>query len=112
MLNRDPWALVTYTDRLPKFVGGGCTLWRFVFMRTKYRQDVGLLAHELTHIRQGWRMLLYPFRYPRLQLEVEAFRAQIAAMGQGYDPTPLVNHLRNDYLQHITEDEARQALTG
>ncbi len=110
MIHRDPWAVVTYTDRLPAFVKGGITLWRFIFIRPKYRGDEGLLRHELTHVRQGWRMLLYPFPKYRLRLEVEAYREQMKWYRTNTVVEIFAHYLVNDYGLKITLDEARRLL--
>lgn len=110
MIHRDPWAVVTYTDRLPAFVHGGITLWRFVFIRTKYQGDDGLLQHELTHIRQGSRMWLYPFPKYRLQLELEAYREQLKYCRTSVAAGIFADYLANDYWLSITTEQAKAAL--
>ena len=44
---------VIYTDRLPEDVGG-CANGPVVRIRPKYRDDLGLLRHEVEHVRQWW----------------------------------------------------------
>lgn len=110
MLIKNPLSVVIYTDRLPSFVKGGITLWRFIFIRPKYRDDLGLLHHELTHIRQGWRMLLYPFPKHRLRLEVEAYREQMKWYRTSTVVEIFAHYLVNDYGLNITLDEARRLL--
>ena len=66
----------------------GCTrvfLIPFIFIRKKYRDDIGLHAHEAMHSKQAWRHILPPIhaiRYAlsksyRLKCEVEAYREQL-----------------------------------
>ena len=110
MINREPWAVVTYTDRLPAFVKGGITLWRFVFIRPQYRDDAGLLNHELTHVRQGWRMLLYPFSKYRPQLEVEAYREQLKWCKSSVAVDIFADYLVRDYGLSLTTEQAKALL--
>lgn len=42
-----------YTDKLPEDVGG-CANGPVVRIRTKYRADVGIHAHEAEHVRQWY----------------------------------------------------------
>lgn len=52
-----PFALSFIVPRLFKNVGGMAIM--FVTLRLqKYENDVGLLAHELEHVRQFWRLTL------------------------------------------------------
>lgn len=80
---------VFYTERFFKPDANGVH-WRagfvfgpLIFIRPKYRDDVGLLAHEQEHVRQFWRTfclhgLFYHFspKY-RLQAEAEAYAVQL-----------------------------------
>ena len=110
MLIREPLSVVAYTDRLPAFVKGGITLWRFIFIRPKYRGDEGLLHHELTHVRQGWRMLLYPFPKYRLRLEVEAYREQMKWCRTGAVVDIFAGYLVSDYGLSISLEQAKAEL--
>lgn len=73
-----------YTDDMPAENGGYAKLW-FVRIRPKYRDngDVGILKHELEHVRQWWRLLLlHPVLYLcskkyRQWSEVQAYREQL-----------------------------------
>lgn len=78
-----PLALIFYTDSLPVEMGGR-TVACVVRIRPKYRDDEGLLHHELTHVAQWWSMLgifhslLYRFcAWYRLDCEVEAYKVQM-----------------------------------
>lgn len=79
-----PPAIVIYTDRVPKGSAGVANAF-VVRIRPKYKNDVGLLAHELEHVRQWWVlplisdfMYLFSKRY-RMWAEAEAYRKQIKA---------------------------------
>jgi hypothetical protein len=88
-----------------------------VLIKAKYRNDVGLHEHELTHIEQaaheGWLDYalgyLFNSKY-RMRAEVEAYRRQIACYGPGKSIEFAVKALTNNYWLGITEDEARAAL--
>lgn len=114
MINRDPFAVVIYTDWLPKIVNGGVTLFGFlIFIRPKYRNDYGLLQHELMHVRQGLRMLLYRFEKYRLQLELEAYREQLRwSIDKAADADIFAGYLAENYGLSISKDEARRLLFG
>ena len=49
--------LTIYTDNLPDNVGG-CANACVVRIRTKYRNDAGIHAHEYEHVRQWWMGVL------------------------------------------------------
>lgn len=60
----------------------GCARGPFVFIRPQYSDDIGLLAHELVHVKQFWKnpifhgwMYLLSKAY-RFKSEVEAYKAQ------------------------------------
>lgn len=79
-------AIVFYTQKVEKgkgYVVRGKTAGPLVFIGMAYKQDIGLLQHELTHVRQFWRrgllvhMLLYYFiRAYRLKAECAAYYVQ------------------------------------
>jgi hypothetical protein len=81
-LNYWPPALIRYTDDLLEGVGGQAN-GPYVRIRPAYRDDVGLLAHELCHVWQFWltlgtHSLLYLLARPYRQwAEVMAYRAQM-----------------------------------
>ena len=82
-------ALILYTERLPYGVGG-IARGPLVLIRPQYRNDRGIHAHELEHVRQWWvtcglHPLLYYFvRRYRLWSEVGAYRVQMQLPdGQG-----------------------------
>lgn len=61
----------------------GCARSMFVFIRPKYKNDTGILAHELVHVKQFWKNPLFHgwmyllSRHYRFNAEVEAYREQI-----------------------------------
>jgi hypothetical protein len=42
---------LTYTDSLPEGVGGQAWMW-FIKILPKYKDDKGIHAHEVEHVRQ------------------------------------------------------------
>jgi hypothetical protein len=86
----------------------------FVFIRPQYRDDQGLLAHELIHVRQWYRNPLFGIFYRfskafRLRVEVEAYREQLKHCV--YDRSLLFAQFLSDkYDLDITVQEARNLL--
>lgn len=90
------------------------TLGCFIFIRSKYVNDIGLIEHEKVHVKQFWKnpiwyhisyLLLKKYRF---MYEVEAYRKELL-----YYPQSLhlfANKLATDYKLNITEDEALEAL--
>lgn len=83
-LNLWPFAIIFFTDRLVPERFGAFAVWPFIFIRPKYRNDRGLLEHELQHVRQIFRygVLPFPFLYLlnaefKLRMEAEAYRVQL-----------------------------------
>jgi len=74
---------VFYTNRFIKEWAAGTAVGPFIFIRSEYRGDAGLLAHELIHVEQFWRRpFTHGWKYQndpayRLACEVEAYRVQI-----------------------------------
>ena len=104
---------VFYTDRLIPTRFAGTTIGPFVFIRPSYKDDIGLLNHELVHVKQFWKnplmQLWYQFsKKDRLQYEAEAYNTQLK-----YSPNRLdlfAGFLVNNYNLQITLDQARQAI--
>jgi len=76
-------AIVIYTDHVPEG-SAGCANAMIVRIRPEYEGDEGLLQHELTHVKQAYRLLilfhslLYLFDDSyRLHAEVESYRKQL-----------------------------------
>lgn len=108
-------ALVIYTDHLPQPWQGGITQGPVIRLRPRYRADAGLLAHELTHVRQwyatlGPHSLLYLVsRRYRLWAEVRAYRIQ--ACHYPDDRRPLfARFIAANYGLNVTVDAALEAL--
>jgi hypothetical protein len=93
----------------------GYTVGPVVLIRPSKRHDVGLLQHELVHVRQFWRswglfgIAYWLSRTRRLAYEVEAYREQLH-----YSPDQAHRfawYLAHDYDLDITEPQALAALT-
>ncbi len=76
-------AVVIFTNRVPEGSAGVANA-MIVRIRPEYVNDEGLLQHELTHVKQSYRLLilfhsiLYLLDDPyRLHAEVEAYRKQL-----------------------------------
>lgn len=96
-----------------KLVGGYAWLW-FIRIRPKYRNDVGILEHEKTHVRQFFRTCglhgqLLRFRWYRLRAEVEAYREQLKHRN---NVLQLATRLAVYYDLDITIKEAVELLKG
>lgn len=109
-------SLVFYTDRIPdKF--GGYSIGPIILIRPKYRDDKGLLAHELVHRRQwftsvGMSTLLYAMsRGYRLWAEVEAYREQLKHYPDDRS-WKLAEALATKYDLNLTREEAHSILQG
>jgi hypothetical protein len=83
--NSKPLSLIFFQRALPDAFAG-MTYGPVVLIAPGYEDDVGLLEHEFTHVRQFWRtcglhLLFYPlWRAYRLRSEIEAYKVQ---MGYG-----------------------------
>jgi hypothetical protein len=86
---------VLMLDRMPgRLIGLSMGL--FVVIRRDYAADRPTIVHELEHCKQFWRggVVLHMLRYYvsrsyRLRMEVEAFRAELAACPPALRPTRL-----------------------
>lgn len=85
--------LVHFTDNI-KDGFGGMAYGPYVKLRLKYREDEGLLQHELTHAKQWYRTIgthgiwYLLFERYRLQSEIEAYAVQaMQPMNWASDPT-------------------------
>lgn len=47
-----------YSDKI-KTGFGGCAIGPFIKIRPKYQNDKGLLLHEIEHVNQWWRAVIY-----------------------------------------------------
>jgi hypothetical protein len=50
-------ALIRYTDDMPQWMGGYAK-WFYIAIRPKYKDDKGIHAHELEHVKQWWIVTL------------------------------------------------------
>lgn len=113
-------AFVIYNDRLVQKKFGGNTWLMFIVMREKYRgHNAGLLEHELTHVKQGYRTLFtcwiwyWLSKKYRLKMEVEAYRAQVAyyrSIGVERSYTQLAESLATKYNLDISREDAIELL--
>ncbi len=109
-------AFIFYTDRLVRYAG--LAFGPLVLLRTRYRGDAsaaaaGVMAHELTHVRQFYRSCglngpRYLFSRWRLAYEVEAYRAELR-----HNPDAagvFAGYLATRYRLDITRPEALKLL--
>ena len=80
---------IIYSDNLPNGIGGKCYYPWFpkwgtcqIVIRNKYREDKGLLAHELKHVKQYHNNFLHALMYKhsksyRYKCELKAYTQQI-----------------------------------
>ena len=106
--------LTIYTDLMPDRFSG-YTLGPIVLIRPSKRDDVGLLKHELVHVKQFWRsfglfgIAYYLSKTKRFEYEAEAYREQLK-----YSPGReqlFARFLVNNYDLDVTESQALAALT-
>jgi hypothetical protein len=97
--------LTFYTDRFIPANSAGCARGPVIFIRPKYRDDIGLLRHEECHVGQWWHTLgLHSILYLvskayRLKAEVEAYREQLK-----HPPANSTEEYRHKYSHYISED--------
>lgn len=98
----------------------GCVRLLFIFIDPKYKDDIGLLEHEKTHVRQSLKGLIFPhvflykfYRKYRLNCEVEAYKVQI----REYNVKDFMRHseyfanvIATKYGLDITKEEALKLL--
>lgn len=106
--------MIFYTDRFVPDNAAGCARGPLIFIRPKYRNDRGLLAHEQTHVQQwlrtgGLHSFLYLFsKKYKLAAEVEAYKEQLK-----YSPTDIglfAEYISRDYNLDITPEQALDLL--
>ena len=95
--------------RLDPFAGRACGV--LVAIDERYRADVGLLRHELVHVRQFYRtaglhavLYLLSKKY-RYRAEIEAYREQLRVSGQHHALT-FASFLASRYGLNISIDQA------
>lgn len=107
--------LIFYTERFIPEDHKAATRGPVIFINPDYRNDKGLLEHELVHRKQWLRSFgLFSFLYPlsrkyRLKAEVEAFREQAKHYPDDRMPR-FAELLASNYDLNITADEALQLL--
>ena len=76
-------AFIIYTNKLSAAVFGGTSKFCFIKIRPRYKDDIGLLNHELTHVKQFYRLSIvhqylnhFSKKY-RLKIELEAYKNQL-----------------------------------
>ena len=104
-----------YTDRFVPKGSAGCCRGFLIFIRPKYRYDLGILAHERLHRWQwirtlslhSWLYLLVP-EY-KLAAEVEAYKEQAKHYPDDRLPR-FAKFISRDYGLKITEEDALKLL--
>lgn len=109
-----------YTDRFIPANSAGCARGPVIFIRPKYRDDIGLLRHEECHVRQWWHTLgLHSILYLvskayRLKAEVEAYREQLKhppANGSEEYRDKYAGFVSTGYGLDITKEQALEMLS-
>ena len=106
---------IFYTDRFIKDDSAGEAIGPFIFIRPSYRDDLGLLVHEQTHVKQCWRHfpifgLLYRlFRHRRMEFEAEAYAAQAKCYPDDRVPR-LARRLVECYDLGVSQEVAERAI--
>ena len=113
-------AIVFYTDKLIPKRFGAYTIGPIVLIRPKYKDNEGLLQHELTHVKQMYRtLLLHGLFYLlskgyRLRAEVEAYRVQLQYPPASESPhkyrKKFAKFIATKYGLSISEKEAEELL--
>lgn len=113
MINFFPPAIITYSDNLPEWKAGEAQMF-FITIRPAYRDDKGILMHELAHVAVWWLTLgildMLSRRF-RLWNEARAYRIQMKYPDRhgGYLPLDAAAaRLANpSYGFNLTLEEAR-----
>jgi Flp pilus assembly protein TadB len=131
--------IIRYTDKMPDHVGGYAR-WFYIAIRPKYKDDLGIHAHEKEHVRQWWvltivccaliagacHILGQPYHYAALGAAVHSLLykfvrpyrqwAEVEAFKEQlkhYEPHYLPNmarRLSRGYGLKITQEEAERLL--
>lgn len=114
------YPLIFYTEFVPTgFVG--ITLGPVILIRPKYRDDTGLMKHELTHVKQwAYSLGLFPILYLvsktyRKWAEACAFREQMQWSNKNGTVLSLdraAEYLSGNYKLGITVEEARTYISS
>jgi len=115
-----PFSVVTYSNKVKEGSAGQATAF-FVKIRPSHKGDKGLLVHELTHVRQFYRLfvvhsLLYKLskRY-RYKSELEAYVNQIKTYkeeGQEVDILYFADRLSKMYDLPYSKEEIYDKLVS
>jgi len=110
-----------YTDKFIPKGSAACARGFVIFIRPKYKDDIGLLEHEKTHVRQWLFTLslhspLYLFckRY-KLWAEVQAYRRQLLfkpAFNEDSYRIKYAGFIATKYKLTISQGEAYKLLGG
>lgn len=104
---------ISYVDNL-KDGFAGITNGPFIKIKKAYRHDLGLHAHEITHVKQWYRTFgLHSFLYKvsdtyRLKAEIEAYRSQLDYCIGNYDWVYL--RLLNNYDLDVSMEELKELI--
>ena len=113
---------VIYSDNLPEEFGGYChtpIIPMFgtcrIVIRPKYKADVGLLNHELVHVKQYNRNFFHGVLYSlskeyRYKAELEAYTAQIKSYSYETigEAMWIVNSLFNKYELGLSHEKIQK----
>ena len=92
----------------------GMTYLVLIFIKPEYKNDFGLLHHEMTHVKQFYKNPLHSFLYKfskkyRLKSEVEAYKEQLNYYD--VDRSQLfAQFISEKYNLDITVEQAQQLL--
>ena len=104
-----------FTEKFIPSWAAGCANGPLVFIRPKYKDDKGLIAHEVTHVKQwfctlGFHSLFYLFLdLYKLWAEVQAYKKQATYYQD--DRLPLfAGFISQNYGLSITPEAALELL--
>lgn len=105
---------IIVTDRFIPKRFDAYTIGPLVLLRPNKRDDQGLIAHELEHVKQWWHNplmgLWYQFsKKSRYQYELAAYRAQLK-ISAGRDVHIFAGYLASNYNLDVTVEQARRDL--
>jgi len=112
------WYTLKYTDDMPEWKAGYSKVW-FIGIRPAYKDDKGLEAHEVEHVRHWWYSLgfssilyLLSKRF-RLWAEAQCYKVQLEyAADREEARRSFALRLATHYNLGITVGEALIALGG
>lgn len=103
--NAWPPALIIYQSDVPRLTG--VAKGPVVYMKTAKSENPALLAHELEHVRQWWRLpiihnilMLVSSKY-KLRSEIQAYRIQIEKRVESHNLTLAadIEYYRTEYAK-------------